>query len=111
MVEEGKLVTRDRYRQILSARNELCQYVATLSTRYDAFALPSASGPAPKGLEYTGDRTLLLYGSLLGIPTSSLPVMAVDAMPLGLPLMGHARPDRRRVGRGCVSTCQSRGYQ
>src|SRR3546814_3553561 len=65
-------------------------YVATLSKRYDAFALPSASGPAPKGLEYTGDRTLLLYGSLLGIPTYSLPVMEVEAMPLGLQFMGSA---------------------
>ncbi|HWK71545.1 amidase [Pollutimonas sp. M17] len=95
MVEQGKAVTRDRYREILAIRNELRRQIAARSGQYDAFVLPSASGPAPRGLEYTGDRTLLVYGSLLGVPAYSLPVMDVDSMPLGLQLMGYADADYR----------------
>lgn len=95
MVEHGNGLSRERYREILAFRSEMRQLIAAQSSRYDAFVLPSASGTAPKGLEYTGDRTLLVYGSLLGIPAYSLPLMDVGAMPLGLQLMGYADADYR----------------
>ncbi|MCJ8142576.1 amidase [Ancylobacter sp. A5.8] len=61
----------------------------------DAFVLPAASGPAPKGHALTGSRTYLAYWSWLGFPSFSLPLMAADGLPWGLQLAGTAQMDAR----------------
>lgn len=61
----------------------------------DAYAMPAASGPAPKGHEFTGSRTYLAYWSWLGFPSLSLPLMVADGMPWGLQLAGTAHMDAR----------------
>jgi Asp-tRNA(Asn)/Glu-tRNA(Gln) amidotransferase A subunit family amidase len=61
----------------------------------DAFVLPAASGPAPKGLTNTGSRAHLVYWSWLGFPALSLPVMTADGMPWGMQIAQVAQGDRR----------------
>jgi Asp-tRNA(Asn)/Glu-tRNA(Gln) amidotransferase A subunit family amidase len=51
----------------------------------------SSSGPAIKGLDYTGSRTFLVYGSWLGLPAFSLPMFQSDHLPFGLQVIG--KPD------------------
>lgn len=95
LVAQGRAISRDRYRALLSFRADLQARVAALSDAFDAFVLPSSSGPAPEGLEYTGSRTLLTYGSFLGLPAFSLPVMQVGGMPFGLQILGFHGADAR----------------
>lgn len=88
LVGDGAKVTPERYKALIEFREELLNRLEMLATRYDVFVLPAASGVAPIGLENTGSRTLLVYGSFLGIPAFSLPLIRVDGMPLGVQLMG-----------------------
>ncbi|MDF1608684.1 amidase [Hoeflea sp. YIM 152468] len=93
LVKLGHEVTLDEYRLMRSERDDLRQRVQELSRSYDAVVLPSSSGPAPEGFEFTGARTLLLYWSFLGFPVFGLPLMEVDGMPFGLQLAGFRGRD------------------
>lgn len=95
LVAQGSKITRDRYCEKLQFRDCLRRKFAALADDFDAFLLPSSSGPAPEGLNYTGSRTLLLYASFSGLPAFSIPVMEVDNMPFGLQVIGHAGGDYR----------------
>lgn len=54
---------------------------------YDAVMMATAPGAAPKGLETSGDPTLLIPWSHLGNPTTSIPGgLNSEGMPLGLQL-------------------------
>ena len=59
----------------------------------DGFITLAASGPANVGLEYTGSRTFLTYGSWLGLPAFSLPLLQVNKLPLGIQLLGIGGSD------------------
>jgi Asp-tRNA(Asn)/Glu-tRNA(Gln) amidotransferase A subunit family amidase len=76
-----------------AARSLVAETLARLDG--DAFVLPAASGPAPKGLVNTGSRAHLVYWSWLGFPAISLPIMKADGMPWGLQLAGVAGGDAR----------------
>jgi Asp-tRNA(Asn)/Glu-tRNA(Gln) amidotransferase A subunit family amidase len=56
-------------------------------------ASPWRPGAAPVGLGWTGDPVFVMPGSMLGIPTVSLPVLYDVGLPLGLELMGFADRD------------------
>jgi len=51
------------------------------------------NGPAIQGLEYTGSRTFLVYGSWLGLPAFSLPLLEVNGLPQGVQLIGVPHGD------------------
>lgn len=95
LMEQAKGVSRERYRELLRYRAELCRLWSSLEGMYDAIVLPASSGPAPHGFEYTGSRTFLVYSSFLGVPAYGLPVMTVDSLPFGLQLLGFADADYR----------------
>ncbi len=86
-------VTLDEYRDMRAARADMREAANELGRSYDAFVLPAASGPAPKGFSWTGARTLLLYWSFLGFPCFSLPVMRAEGMPFGLQFAGVGGAD------------------
>ena len=58
----------------------------------------SATGPAPIGLESTGDSIFVVAGSCLGVPAISLPLLAVGDLPLGLQLLGFLDRDAEMIG-------------
>jgi Asp-tRNA(Asn)/Glu-tRNA(Gln) amidotransferase A subunit family amidase len=89
LVQKAPSVSPERYGELLARRQAARDAVsATLhSLKADAFIMPSASGPAPVGYEYTGSRTYLVYWSWLGFPAFSLPVLSDGGLPLGLQVM------------------------
>ena len=95
LMEQARRITREQYQEFMRFRDELGRYITSLQDSYDAFVLPAASGPAPRGFEYTGARTLLVYSSFLGIPAYSLPLMKSAGMPIGLQVLGFADGDYR----------------
>jgi Asp-tRNA(Asn)/Glu-tRNA(Gln) amidotransferase A subunit family amidase len=56
--------------------------MAAIASRYDALVSPTAPGPAPKGLAFTGDASLCAPWSSAGMPSISLPT---GLAPSGLP--------------------------
>lgn len=95
LMEKAKNLSRDRYRKLLRYRDDLRRFWSTFSSSYDAFVLPSSSGPAPAGLDFTGTRTLPVYSSFVGAPAYGLPVMQVKSLPFGMQLVGFSGADYR----------------
>jgi Asp-tRNA(Asn)/Glu-tRNA(Gln) amidotransferase A subunit family amidase len=70
--------------------------------RCDAILTPSAPGPAPLGLESTGDPSFCTLWTLAGMPALTLPLLnAADGLPIGVQLVGPRHGDARllRTGR------------
>ena len=62
---------------------------AELAANCDACITLAAPSNAPEGLASTGNPEFAVPASLLGVPALSLPLFEVDAMPLGLQLIGY----------------------
>jgi Asp-tRNA(Asn)/Glu-tRNA(Gln) amidotransferase A subunit family amidase len=87
---ERGAATRAEYHEALAFRDA---FRTTLeSCRADGLFLvtPSATGPAPLGIGDTGSSVYQWGSSLAGNPAVSLPLMAVEGMPLGLEIQAFA---------------------
>jgi Asp-tRNA(Asn)/Glu-tRNA(Gln) amidotransferase A subunit family amidase len=92
-VESAQQLTLDDYRDALRRRQEIRAEYAKLGLRYDGIVTLAATGAAPIGLSWTGDPTINIPASLLGVPAISLPFLSDENMPLGLQLIGRAHED------------------
>ena len=95
---EAEAMTLADYRAALAERAALRQVYAELARDCDACVTLSASGPAPLGLQSTGNPVFAAPSSLLGTPAVSLPLFAVDGMPVGLQAMGFEQCDAALFG-------------
>lgn len=92
-LQSGAAMTQEKYGECLRERERVRGVYAALSTVGDACVTLSASGPAPVGLNSTGDPSFAIPGSLLGVPALSLPGMLVENLPVGLQVMGFRDQD------------------
>jgi Asp-tRNA(Asn)/Glu-tRNA(Gln) amidotransferase A subunit family amidase len=90
---EAEAMTLDEYRADLKRRDEARAVYAALAGECDACVTLAAPGAAPVGLASTGDPSLTVHVSLLGIPAISLPVLQDEGLPLGLQLTGFVNGD------------------
>ncbi len=81
------------YRDALAERARIRLTYASLAAHCDAAICLAATGPAPMGLESTGDPVFVVAASCLGVPAISLPVLTVDRLPMGLQLLGFLDAD------------------
>lgn len=93
-VQRGASITHEHYLALQQYRANMQAMAAKLAKKYDLFLLPAASGIAPKGLEHTGSRSLLVYASFLGLPAISLPLLEIAGLPMGVQLIGHWQEDK-----------------
>ncbi len=96
LIRRGQMVSTDRLaeglREHFTLRDQLGQLM--VSRKIDVFISPSAPGPAPKGLESTGDPIMNLPWTQAGLPTINLPAgKTPDGLPLGLQVTGRWRAD------------------
>ncbi len=95
---DAEAMTLSDYRADLAARAALREAYAALARDCDACLTLAASGPAPLGLQSTGDPVFAVPGSLLGTPAVSLPVFTVEEMPVGLQIIGFEQRDADLFG-------------
>ena len=87
--EKYEGLTLDQHRADLKERARIRAVHAELAAACEACITLAAPGAAPQGLNSTGNPEFGVPSSLLGVPSLSLPVFEVDAMPLGLQVIGY----------------------
>lgn len=90
---KAEKMTLDDYRALLVERDHARAVHGKLAEYCDAAITLAATGPAPLGLEFTGDTIFNTPASFLGTPAISLPALSVDGLPLGLQTMGYLNQD------------------
>src|SRR5258705_7790345 len=99
-LEQAKGMTLTDYRGWLKERTSVRALYAELADTCDACVTLSAPGPAPQGLQTTGNPQFAVPASLLGIPALSLPLFMLDGMPLGLQVLGYGNGDANAFATG-----------
>ena len=94
-MEKTMLITQGQYDEAIAHRRKVRLQVDALGTGADAFITLTAAGPAPLGLETTGNRSFQIAWTLTSTPSITLPLLSVDHMPLGVQLMGFYDKDER----------------
>jgi Asp-tRNA(Asn)/Glu-tRNA(Gln) amidotransferase A subunit family amidase len=100
---EGQAVDRAEYGRALAAREEFRDLILCTmeAAAVDLWITPSATGPAPLGLDSTGSSIMCLPWSNAGLPSLSLPAgSAANGLPLGLQLVGRLGRDEQLLDWG-----------
>lgn len=95
-MDEGAAISTERY---LAERAEINALRAKFFAAFgvgEVFFWPATPGPAPKGLESTGEPKYIAPWTVLGGPVVTLPTDGQsDGLPLGCILAGHPGTDRQ----------------
>ena len=98
-IQQGRTISAVDYLAAQHTRRVFRDEMAPIADRFDALLLPTASGPAPRGLASTGDPYFCAPWSFAGMPSIALP-SGVD--PAGLPwsvqLVGGRFAESRLLG-------------
>jgi Asp-tRNA(Asn)/Glu-tRNA(Gln) amidotransferase A subunit family amidase len=97
LLERGREVKALDYQRAVARIQPIHEsFVELFEQRYDAILTPAAPGPAPKGLESTGDPTFCTLWTLCGMPAISLPLLqSASGLPIGVQLVGPRHGDAR----------------
>ena len=90
---EGEAMSIGQYREALAGRTAARAAYGKLASIGAGCISLSAAGCAPVGLRSTGNAAFVVTGSMLGIPTISIPVLAEQDLPLGLQVLGFENRD------------------
>jgi Asp-tRNA(Asn)/Glu-tRNA(Gln) amidotransferase A subunit family amidase len=91
----AEAMTLADYGAVLARRRQIRETFAALARSCDMAVTLAATGPAPLGLGSTGNPVFAVPGSILGVPTVSLPMLNAAGLPLGLQLVGFEGGDAR----------------
>lgn len=83
LVRHGMAMPEAEYQAALAHIDRMRGVVAQIFWEYPAILTPAAAGPAPAGLESTGDPAYNAPWTALGVPAISVPLPG-DGAPLGL---------------------------
>lgn len=96
LIKRGQLITNSQLQNALQARDEFRnQITQTMNeNNIDLWICPPAIGPAPKGLESTGDPVMCLPWTQIGFPAINIPTTKnEEGLPMGLQLVGKWNTD------------------
>jgi Asp-tRNA(Asn)/Glu-tRNA(Gln) amidotransferase A subunit family amidase len=95
-MDEGKAVLARDYLAALDWKAVFNAGLEPIFERCDAILCPAAPGPAPTGLESTGDAIFNGLWTLCGTPAVTLPLLeSSGGMPMGVQLVGRRGDDAR----------------
>jgi Asp-tRNA(Asn)/Glu-tRNA(Gln) amidotransferase A subunit family amidase len=96
LIERGQTILPKALEQALPEREVLRSQLQALMDEHavDAWVTPSATGPAPHGLESTGDPIMNLPWTQSGLPSVTLPSgLSESGLPLGLQVIARFGQD------------------
>ena len=90
LIQRANAMTPAEYTSLLQKREAIRRHCRDLAAALgaDCYLTLASSGPAPRGLTHSGSRSFIVYGSWLGFPAFSLPVLEQDGLPYGIQLLG-----------------------
>lgn len=97
LLREGREVSVGRLVDARNGRGALRDRLADAmaDAGVDLWVAPSAPGPAPPGIDSTGDPVMNVPWTHAGVPTVNLPAGEVDGLPVGLQFAGRFGDDER----------------
>ena len=95
MIEEGRRISGIEYVAALDARARYYASIEEIVINHGTILTPAALGPAPEGLDSTGNPIFCAFWTYLGVPAVSLPLLELDGLPIGVQLVGLRRDDGR----------------
>jgi len=96
LLERGKAVTPAQLKSDRAGRAKLRGELMALMDEHkiDVWLSPSAPGPAPRGLDRTGDPVMNLPWTYAGLPVLGVPSgKSADGLPMGLQITGRWKGD------------------
>jgi len=95
IIEQGRKVSE---RELADLRGNCLLLRDTLEKQMeqagiDLWICPAAAGPAPEGINATGDPNLNLPWTHAGLPALTVPAGGIDGLPLGLQLVAQTDED------------------
>jgi Asp-tRNA(Asn)/Glu-tRNA(Gln) amidotransferase A subunit family amidase len=94
-IEDGRRITAAAYLDAKDFRAKAEETCAHLFREHGTILTPAAPGPAPKGLETTGNPVFNAFWTYVGTPAVTLPLLEADGLPLGVQLVGARGDDGR----------------
>lgn len=96
LIKRGQKITDAQFQNALQARDDFRnQITQTMNdNNIDVWICPPAIGPAPKGLDSTGDPVMCLPWTQIGFPAINIPTTKNEVdLPMGLQLVGKWNSD------------------
>ncbi len=104
LIEQGQAITATDYLGATRHRLTAIDELANAMLDVDAAIMPAAAGAAPRGLEFTGDRSFNAPSSYVGFPVVCYANrIDADNLPLGIQLLGRPQSEDEllKIGRWC----------
>lgn len=96
LIERGRKVLAVDYTRALAGSASLNAALDGVFDEYDAILTPAAPGPAPHGLDSTGNPVFCSTWTYLGTPAVTLPLLQSESgLPIGVQLVGRRGNDAR----------------
>ena len=96
LIERGRKALAVDYADALAASMSLNRALDRVFDSYDAILTPAAPGPAPRGLDATGNPAFCTLWTYLGTPAVTLPLLkSDDGLPIGVQLVARRGDDAR----------------
>jgi Asp-tRNA(Asn)/Glu-tRNA(Gln) amidotransferase A subunit family amidase len=92
LIQRGQTISHHQLQSALAARDNFRSDIRRtfLDHNIDLWIAPSTIGPAPKGLDSTGDPVMNLPWTQAGLPAINLPAgKSENGLPLGLQVVGN----------------------
>lgn len=103
LLQRGQSVSDEALETYRAGRDVLYRHLAALMDEHglDAWICPAAVGPAPFGLDSTGDPVMNLPWTQAGMPALNLPAgLAAGGLPLGLQVVARRQADEHLLAWG-----------
>lgn len=95
-IDDGRAILAHDYLAALDWRAPLGAALDGVFERYDAIVTPAALGPAPAGLDSTGNPVFNALWTFCGTPAIALPLLqSGGGLPIGVQLVGRRGDDGR----------------